>query len=346
MKVFQTYSTRVLATLLAISFTPLAHASDCTPVRLDRRGGTMERMTVLDQDSTDTCYAYVAAQLVDAYRHRRARQLLSAGTGTIADAEKQLKHRTSPLVAAVGFATMKGRDTVNGGFIDDAIQAIEADGSCSYKRIGDRFGAYDANGFLSELQTYFEGMSQRAPGDPIDPPPYPLDCCLTSDASAPLSRRNLERYLKANSFVGFLSQTFKAACQGNTLEIPSPPPPRSYYGFRETNLSSRRDGFRVALDALQSSQDLPVGITFCADVLEDRRANGVGPNGRPQNCNSHHSALVVGKRSASDGSCEYLVRNSFGNSCNAYDWECDERGQIWVGEKALLRNMTVTVVIE
>lgn len=249
-------------------------------------------------------------------------------------------------MAAVGFATRKNRNTVNGGFVDDAIQAIQEDGSCSYSRIGDRFAAYDSNEFLTELQTYFENMGQpAADGLPVDPP-YPFDCCLTSDASNPMSRRSFDRYLKANNFVSFLSQTFAGACKGHTLEVPSPPPPRSYYGFREDDLAVRRAGLRAPLDTLTSSQDLPVGITFCADVLEDRKALGVGRNGRPHNCKSHHSALVVGKRPASDGTCEYLVRNSFGNSCNAYDWECDDRGQIWVGEKALLRNMTVTVVIE
>ncbi|RZA09475.1 MAG: hypothetical protein EOP11_01550 [Proteobacteria bacterium] len=348
------FKTHALALLAAAIPLHAAHAA-CSEVRLDQADGSMARIPVLHQDGTETCYAYAAAQMADALRHRKTREFAARGEISPAILEQQLRHITSPLVAAVNSAYSSGAESVNQGLLADSLKSIFAEGSCSHERIGDEFGAYDSKGFLAQLKGYFDGMRARRPGTPIARPPSPLDCCTDSrDPGAPLSRRNLEKYLAANTFVGFLKQSFDAACKNRWITVPSGTT-NTFYGVRERSPSARMRRFSEALYSIRKPSDMPVGINFCADVLFDRTKVGVDSTGQamtsspspltPPACVSHHSALVVGRRPGPGGTCQFLIRNSFGDSNNGYDWEA-RRGQVWVDEAALVPNLTGTVVLE
>ena len=333
-----------VALTAAVASTP-APAAECSEVRLDKAGGSMARIPVLHQDGTETCYAYAAAQLADAFRHRTVRELAAKGEATPELLELHLKHITSPLVAAVNTAYAAGQDTVNQGHVTKALKSIFQNGSCSHRRIGDRFGAYDSKGFLAELKDYFDGMRARAPGTPIDAPPAPLDCCLESrDPGAPLSRRNLEKFLRATNFVGFLKDAFEAACRRDTLTVPGAEP-QAFYGHQQPNVALRQQRFQGTLYKFSKPTDLPIAINYCADILYSRDKTGVGTNGMAVGCATHHSAAIVGRRPGPGGTCQFLVRNSYGDSNNGYAWPA-ERGQVWIDEAALLRNLTGTVVLE
>ena len=56
-----------------------------------------------------------------------------------------------------------------------------------------------------------------------------------------------------------------------------------------------------------------------------------------------HTSLLVGMRKAKDGSCEYLIRNSWGRSCAAYQnakayLQCED-GYIWAKAETLVTQM-------
>ncbi len=93
-------------------------------VRLDDRGYSMENVPVTNQKGIPLCYAFSAAQMVDAYRFTY-------------DKSAHFNHLTSPLMAAVGASWDTGFnyfETLNyGGFLCEAVDSIVKYGSCSQK---------------------------------------------------------------------------------------------------------------------------------------------------------------------------------------------------------------------
>jgi hypothetical protein len=90
----------------------------------------------------------------------------------------------------------------------------------------------------------------------------------------------------------------------------------------------------------------PVGIEYCSKVLTaGKKYDGLNFLGIPSGDCGGHASLIIGRRRVGK-SCQLLVRNSWGTSCNAYsnDFEC-ENGNIWVDENILKKNlMDVTYI--
>jgi hypothetical protein len=97
--------------------------------------------------------------------------------------------------------------------------------------------------------------------------------------------------------------------------------------------------------ALEAGKGVP-GISYCSGVLHNQGYEGMKIKGLEPRCpaGDAHVSIVVNRRQGKSG-CEYLVRNSYGVSCNAYPWPCS-KGQVWVPEKELLKNLTGVQWIE
>jgi hypothetical protein len=81
----------------------------------------------------------------------------------------------------------------------------------------------------------------------------------------------------------------------------------------------------------------PVLLDYSSEILEDRHFKK--PIG------SLHTSLIVGRRfNDQKNRCEYLIKNSYGESCIGYDsdYHC-EKGFIWLPEQELYRSMTSIV---
>ena len=84
----------------------------------------------------------------------------------------------------------------------------------------------------------------------------------------------------------------------------------------------------------------PVGITYCVNFIHDNPGfPGIMSGFSNRRACEPHASLVIGRRLAADGSCELLLRNSWGA-----DWcpttgkaICDDRqkGQVWVNSEYL-----------
>ncbi|MDC1175564.1 hypothetical protein OAT67_09205 [Bacteriovoracaceae bacterium] len=84
------------------------------------------------------------------------------------------------------------------------------------------------------------------------------------------------------------------------------------------------------IDSKLDSGDI-LGLSYKASVLSDRHDFSSG---------NHASLIVARKFNSSTGSCEYLVRNSWGTGCSNYDDELScEEGNIWLPEETLKRTM-------
>lgn len=83
-------------------------------------------------------------------------------------------------------------------------------------------------------------------------------------------------------------------------------------------------------------QSLPVGIAYFAGFFEKDNA--------PHNSANRHMSVVVGRKyNAKTLTCEYLIRNSYGNTCHSYKNpklkdKC-EKGNIWVDTETLKYNL-------
>lgn len=324
------------ALFLALASTP-AHSRDCVETRLDKpsasgkaeEDGLLAHVPIMDQDSTGSCFAYTAAQMADAYRFSNT------------DADRS--HITSPVAAAVDYAKANGLDNLDEGSLGSTLSLIFDHGSCSYAKVGDRFGAYDLNGFLQGLRVYFDGLkSGRAD-----------ETAATVDLACYLNDRNflppnfsvevLEKTLRKQGFMEFLHSSLAQVCKNNAKNLKKKPQIKAYQATEYADAASRKKAFLAMMDEVKTPRSLPKGIYLCQEVITNRLNKGIAASGEPTDtCGTLHTMVVAGRRKNATGGCDILLRNSWGASCNGYDWPC-ERGQIWVDEDSLLENMYALV---
>jgi hypothetical protein len=102
------------------------------------------------------------------------------------------------------------------------------------------------------------------------------------------------------------------------------------------------------IDQLEEDS-LPVGISYCANVLKrGKNFKGIASSDitghkykqkdGKDDC-GRHASIVIGSREK-NGSCELLIRNSWGTSCSTYsnDFDC-EQGNIWIPQDVLQNNL-------
>ena len=89
------------------------------------------------------------------------------------------------------------------------------------------------------------------------------------------------------------------------------------------------------IDSLLEAENPPV-LNYNHNLLFSTESSGI----------IDHASLVVGRRFNSNKSrCEYLIRNSWGNSCDSYniDYEC-ESGMVWVPRHVLTNQINLDVI--
>ena len=106
---------------------------------------------------------------------------------------------------------------------------------------------------------------------------------------------------------------------------------RKPYPFEIESISMRFRGpgmFQRIRDELE--QGRAISLDYFYSVLEDSSRIR-------KKLSDLHTSIVLGQRfDPSSGECQYLIKNSYGESCTNFDpkWEC-QRGYLWVGESAL-----------
>jgi hypothetical protein len=131
--------------------------------------------------------------------------------------------------------------------------------------------------------------------------------------------------------------------------------------------------FRALIDVqLAQPSAQPVEISYCAAILTDASYPGTDRSGKGKHCppsahspgDTGHASLLIGRRAADGGSCQYLVRNSWGADCSgpklhslpggakpgsvvqrtgdiyAPQWKCENgKGDIWIDADALANSV-------
>lgn len=359
-----------------------AFSADCGPeFRLDEDGGPMEQVPVLDQGEIGSCYAYVGAQMLDAWRF---------GNGIKPDG----RHiRPEALAIDSALAEETERSNLDGGKTINVLKAGLA-GACvqwqadpkklqgwlskagntawlnrHYQdsiRSDERYLAQLENpGYCEELSkggvdpasqraNCLERLKNRRQASTVVRSKLLNDCrefAVAGGAPSEAIQRleaQLEEILSKTDYPPLapagLAKDAVACDPKNRIEIPEPKPTpvsRSFPKYGATEIK------KFLNDHFQASSQ-PVGIDFCSHLLLRE------PGGRKykftdysqENCGPHAS-LVVGRRKTFFGRCQYLIRNSWGKGCDRYnfDWDCDD-GNIWVDEETLTSNTYRTTLLQ
>ncbi len=333
---------RLLSTLLIFSPLTLGHlgwaetTDSCTPIRLDAPGMPMENMPVYDQGKTDLCYAYTAAQVVDAWRFSHG--------------DQNRNHLTSPLSAAIlytrDYEDNPDFDDIDLGHPDYTARVILANGSCSppVHRHAEQEGTLrETLDRIQSLHGNLQGLAERVQRSPL----LTAGNQMCTDVSSVVPRnlpelaRNIASTMARMNSFEFIDRLYRGYCHNANVRPVQPPAQVKVDSIRalekSTAVQSLTDSVHLALGA-QPPQ--PAGISYCSEILKDSATRGVDlddPDG-PVTCKGTHASVVIGRRPGPEGRCQLLIRNTWGDSCNVDSkWQC-ENGNIWIDQDALMKN--------
>ena len=298
----------------------------------------MMGIPVMDQGDTNTCYAYAGSQLYDALRFAH-------------QAPPRLDQLNSPLATAVNHAVRFGKgDGIAHGDVSEAVYNLNAEGGCSYSKVGDQIGTYKFDGFLKELKTYFETIESltSAQAEQRQAELGNLQCFLAKKDvfDQVIDLRLLSAAVERHSFDLYLKKIIDTICMNDPIR------------FRQIEVTedsgpplspvARAAYYRSLLDRrMDSPTAQPAAISYCSSIIDDSNATPVSdPNVQPADKCLYHASVVVGRRVSPAGQCQLLVRNAWGTSCNSYtQWDC-ENGQVWIDEDKLLQFVTKTTALQ
>ena len=310
-------------------------------LRLDAPGGSMEGVPVYSQIG-GTCYAYAAANAIDAWR--------SQGRGPLAPDE-----RLNPFELALGngqleYGQLRLKSTVAGGQFCTVVNYARRAGGCTQGVFplvndeGESLGPIVRQ--ISQAHGKFKKLNCREKrGDPGEAILDSIEASLR-DFGIPDERipgRDVLRDALSKTRQEYQRRVLSEPwCEGVRTQVEIP---RSCH----QELSAFESPSRILSKIESRLTDItsqPVGIGYCSAVLK-KGLNYEGFSHRffdfdfpdTEECGGHVS-LVTGKRiSPETGRLEFLVHNSWGKGCKRYapEWEC-LLGKIWVDAEALARN--------
>ena len=359
----------------------LAPASPCPDVNLSDRMGP-----VRNQTSSDMCYAFVSADLIGFAQGITPKDQISvldvaarAATTRPIDIRMSLKSNFSqpPEMGSVGKIETRAEkakanrgDTdviglIRGGSPNPTIAAYQTQkGYCTEHVLRsqrseifaenpdqpDDANEASAESFLGQrIASLSEGQPARddavekvaetlaakqghlsplitSPGAPSAQSPK----CVTK-APNPLDLREIAEVTTATALAK-LKANIDRACAQRT-------PFRPMKISTDANMGKHRfNPAAVIKDAL--AKHLPIGIAYDEGFLK------TGFKTPP--VKAGHVSSVVGSRPTKNG-CEFLIRNSWGSSCNGYPRDVTKNcidGNIWVPESVLAERIAETTVVE
>lgn len=137
------------------------------------------------------------------------------------------------------------------------------------------------------------------------------------------------KLLKSKNMTTFYNSLRKTACRDDRTPFD--------YSLKAKMVLRNSKIFRRISEQLEEGNI--VGLDYDSRVLANQ-------DNRRFSLSELHTSTLVGRRwNETSKSCEYLIRNSYGESCGErYDpaYECDQ-GHIWMSEKLMYPNMTSIV---
>jgi len=347
------------------TFSKLNAQSDCSTIRLDAPGGPVHGLPIMDQDGLPICESFAAVIAVDAARFYE-------------NGNKNVSPISCPISLAVRTAARTGFPNIEGPAMEILLEKVHKFGICDYEQISRQLSENLDKDFCSDLRDFVSTIktspnSAASPGTNF--------CGLKRPNSTALDPiKVLANVTKTEANARAVQIKFDKMCEKSFIK-PTNLNQHTYNhqfnkpfklsdkpGDKSPEQMQRYDSLRGSIDeALSGNKPVPPLIRYCFNFLVNANApSGIDPtSGNMAKCKQtdaegntyvgNHASAIVGRRKSKDGkSCQFLIRNSHGTSCNAYDktWECDKTkgglpcpagdvcgGQIWVDEAALISNL-------
>jgi hypothetical protein len=310
----------------------------------------MSKIKVKNQGNYGICYAYAGASIVDFYR-------LKAGSKDSSE--------ISPVESGLLSAINVENQSEEGGDICDVVNSLSARGkACPMSAVGSEsrykdMGLYFHREAVKQVFMPFIVREEVFRAVPIKS--FVSRTALSSTQLKYLSRydnfyKSIKQELITRGFTqaeipdsrtvfsfvqkahadnmyyilapSFTHSIISKSCEGREMRVPKL--------HCESQKVSRSDVIS-ALDHQLDNYKMPVGISYCSVMLNSKNASGLDYSNKIKSNCGPHASIVIGKRSDTNGQCQYLIRNSWGAGYK-YPWETSE-GDVWVNEKALMSNV-------
>ncbi|MCS6838600.1 MAG: hypothetical protein NZ480_07105 [Bdellovibrionaceae bacterium] len=298
-------------------------------IRLDLHPNA-QHIPVYDQNGLASCYAHATAQFIDFYRfihdpNPQKNQVLTSPIKLAIDASIIERNQYDPK-----------KNSIAGGHPSDALAAAARYGLCDYRKTEPKSLSFLDFHFatMGELHRFihsnleadprflWSGLYQLA----VKWCSYSFQKIFDQPIPKDLIDVALRRYGNSLDVLKIIADR---VCEPFTIQWEIPQIARKERGF-----VAIKDMESVIKDQL--TQLKPVLIGYCGSILTDAKYEGLGVfNTIKKDCDPHTSVIVGMK--TKNNQTYFLVRNSWGISCQQYAWEC-ENGQIWIPEKELMKN--------
>jgi hypothetical protein len=331
----------------------LTNPANCKEeVRLDLPpNGTMSKMPVQDQNTSNLCWSYSGTQLIDAWRSKY---------------DPPAPPWSSPLAFGMGFLNFHGvTDEKANQSAYKFLKTAPKLKSCSYEVVNDSLIGKKRPDLFDSLRTLHQlARSGRATEAELD---NQLKSCLVGmGQNKSLNWAQVSHFAQESQWQKFGDSILKEVCATHSRDLSKLPSPEKVSAYDKSEFADGIQGMFAIRDSINemisSPSSLPVGIRFCPAVLFRTSPGTLDENGdlNAGACKNQagrqlnmHAAVIVGKRPVmftnSAGQtfpiCQYLVRDSGGADCDAYKeptiFNPSDRcvnGQIWVDEKTLMTN--------
>jgi len=343
----------------------------------------MEKVPPLDQKSIPICYAFSAAELLQTWRCSHGApdcesrwvspvsiavnaELLEINRGTA-----KVSGPGSQGTAFWGYSRdqIQAADLFRGPYCDqNAIGSLDQD-SAMNRDINEQFALYKKRciqmvplfgGTQSAESSIDQASCRMLDGQPLSHDSFKafalsFQKCLAEDglhdgSGVPIDVKQIETALTSSNPFLLVQGEIQDSCRQNTLQVP-PMPALDFYSIKPdqgeepdpAKTSKARQAIAAEFDKM-GNRGQPVFVTYCGDVLAGGRrflpAYG-------SNCSGAHASLIIGRRkNPKTQACQYLVRNSWGKTCNndssnryhySPDWDCEkDKGDYWIDQDTLM----------
>jgi hypothetical protein len=313
-------------------------------MRLDDPGGSMEHVIVKDQVNFGICYAAAASSYVDAY--------LTVHKGLLTN---KIDHTSSFIELALGTNQLKkSPDAYDGGEICSVLDYVADNGFCDNTNIIEKLTNKNLDELFSMLQFYYDSNRKVDLEDQVLSQSFAsnVQSCMKSFGVEPAltpSIKSILGSLAATTSMGFLKDIVSYQCTSESrIKVKDDIRcPKMDFDLERKIISSIDDTKNWINDHLDNATPkLPIPISFCSEVLYS--GNSYHSKNADQVIRSDcgaHAVLIIGRRkNPTTGTCQYLLRNSWGTSCNnpfSTDVECEQgKGNIWIDANSLASNIT------
>lgn len=287
-------------------------ATSCNSVDLNEsENSPLRKMQIYDQDGSGSCYAHAAAQL---YNYN----LLKRGGS--------LKSGLDPVYGA--WLSTLDKEGINGstdgGNVAMVLDAVSKYGVCPQEKVDQHFSKFKNQLDISNQQVMhfleIADSSRNNLNTRYMTNRLAMDKNFSSCQIKRLSNEKLLRQLADKSSIEAGANLFKR-CHREKVKTPT----KDYINLKGNDVDKNAQSIAKAL-----SSHKPVAIGFCSTVLKDpsyRFSKGLfsfmdsyGLRALPDDCGGH--ATLITAQKVRHGSCQYLIRNSWGADWNPKGVSC------------------------